>query len=64
VICKQTLAEHLHSPTPIGPGDTKGGMLISGYYAPEQPVILEAFLGVWGGAKRRAGASRLKAPTL
>src|SRR5215210_6639126 len=34
----------------------RGVEISSGYYAPEQRVNPGAFLGVWGGAKRRAGA--------
>jgi hypothetical protein len=41
---------------PIGPRDAEQGMLISGYYVPQQRVNPEAFLGVleWGKAKGRA----------
>ncbi len=42
-------------PTPIGQGRRRRDVPTVGYYAPEQLVISGAFLGVWGGAKRRAG---------
>jgi hypothetical protein len=32
------MKESLHRTGPIGPGDAKGGKLISGYYALEQRV--------------------------
>src|SRR5215213_1837620 len=43
---------------PIGQDRQRGDAHIVEYYAPEQRVKPRTFLGVWGGAERRAGARR------
>ena len=44
---------------PIGQERRRGKAHIVGYYALEQRMKLGAFLGVWGGAKRRAAVETL-----
>ena len=47
-----------HSPTPIRLGPPARTCSTVGYYAPEQWAKPVAFLGVWGGAKRRPRQAR------
>src|SRR5215212_2796832 len=47
--------ESLHSHVPNGPGPQARGRSIARYCASERWAKPIAILGVWGGAKRRAG---------